>query len=239
MKTNCTDLLTLLDEYLSQPFESDPVLEDTDQKISFDATRPLLEISLLRDAADSYRCSSESNPEDLQKAADTIQEAIKKFDEFNKNAPSDFRTSDNTLELGCSLYSVLGEIRRVEGNLEDAELQLFRALEMNPRDVFALCSHAEVLAAMGDFTFAIRELNTALEIDPDNQFLKEELRFLEGYMKKVSPETAILQNEATHETLTQSTTRTRRFSDATPLGRVQEPEISGPSLSRPSSCPNL
>jgi tetratricopeptide (TPR) repeat protein len=63
--------------------------------------------------------------------------------------------------------SLLGELHRLKGSLDEALTSLDRALELQPRAAFALATKGQVLASLGRQDEATKALTAALEIDPD------------------------------------------------------------------------
>jgi len=110
-------------------------------------------------------------------------EALKKWelalDYIDNNFDPDSQAFKVSVRMNLALVNKnLGNFKK---SIEHADI----ALELDPQNVKALYRRAQTRVALADFDLAKADLKAALEKEPDNQDLKNELRAIDAKLKEI------------------------------------------------------
>ncbi len=144
--------------------------------------------------------------ENLQKALNVYEEGIKNVGNndslyFNKSLALSWYFKDRTegiienmvkaLEISPNdeeYLLLLGFTYLKIKNFKDARSTLTRLLRVNPNDIYAILGVATTYKETGEIEKAIEIAKTALEIEPDNKVVLEELKEYESELEKQKKE---------------------------------------------------
>ena len=123
------------------------------------------------------------------------ENAIKIFDDILEINPTDYKIyelkglalSNLRLESTLAMQPQENTLPRNPSNLNQLSmLEFYKALEINPKSVFALNGMALGFGNFGEYSEAERYLKKSLEIDPNNKITQNYLISLEDLRKKYS-----------------------------------------------------